>query len=88
MKKLGSLLFTASWDGTVNIYDLEIGTLRKCLKGHKGPVNCIDVTEDVVYSGSGDCKAISWNITVRNVNLNGLSNCYVDWRSNLYVHRA
>ena len=36
-------------------------------KGHKNIVNCVDVTESDIYSGSWDMTIIRWSRSVRHI---------------------
>ena len=54
-------LFSASADGTIAIW--SGGEIRGRLRGHQGPVTCIDITHDagVVVSGSDDKSIRIWD---------------------------
>ena len=55
-------IITGSWDNNINIYDINSKQKIGQCKGHKGGINCIEVEEEVIYSGSSDCKAIAWSL--------------------------
>ena len=58
----GSLLATASEDGTCRVWDTETRTLRAEMIGHAQYVNCIAMTEQWVVTGSADRTVRKWDL--------------------------
>ncbi|KAI9810461.1 MAG: hypothetical protein M1827_006237 [Pycnora praestabilis] len=53
---------SCSKDSTICVWDRETGELLKQLRGHRGPVNSVQLRGDLVVSASGDAAAKLWNI--------------------------
>uniref|UniRef100_A0A6B2LJB0 Uncharacterized protein n=1 Tax=Arcella intermedia TaxID=1963864 RepID=A0A6B2LJB0_9EUKA len=47
---------------TIKIWDLRSGAFLRQLQGHGGPVNCLDVSDDFVISGSTDKTIKIWGL--------------------------
>lgn len=58
----GSLLATASEDGTCRVWDAETRTLQAEMVGHAQYVNCIAMTEQWVVTGSADRTVRKWDL--------------------------
>lgn len=50
----GYLVFTGCGDGNIRSYDPRTGELMRTYRGHRGPVNCMVIIGDRMYSGSTD----------------------------------
>lgn len=64
----GSLLYTASVDKTLGVWDVSTGSRIKRLKGHTNFVNAVGETKSrpaLVVSGSDDCQVKVWDIRQR-----------------------
>jgi WD40 repeat protein len=61
----GSLIATASQDGSIRIWDAANGSPIRTLTGHGGGVNSIAFSPDsqLIVSGSDDRTAIIWNVS-------------------------
>ena len=61
----GSLIATASLDGSIRLWDATDGSSIRMLDGHRGGVNSIAFSPDgqQIVSGSDDRTAIIWNVT-------------------------
>jgi len=61
----GSLIATASLDGSIRIWDAADGSPIRTLTGHSGGVNSIAFSPDgaMLASGSDDRTAALWNVT-------------------------
>ena len=61
--KDGKKLFSASWDGTIGVWDVNEKRNIKFMKGHKGPVYSIQLNKDEtkIFSSGADGKIIEWN---------------------------
>uniref|UniRef100_A0A672F5D4 F-box and WD repeat domain containing 10 n=1 Tax=Salarias fasciatus TaxID=181472 RepID=A0A672F5D4_SALFA len=57
------LLITASRDASIRCWSLMTDRCERMLYGHSGSVNCLDVYEDRLVSGSGDCFVKVWSLT-------------------------
>jgi WD40 repeat protein len=59
----GQRIATASWDGTVKIWDAETGLELLTLRGHTNGVNCLAFSPDGdrLISGGIDATAILWD---------------------------
>ncbi|KAJ3433108.1 iron hydrogenase [Anaeramoeba flamelloides] len=58
-----NLLYTASWDGRVGVYNLK--KLKKMpifLPGHNGKIRCIQRYDDLLYTGGNDNKIKVWSL--------------------------
>jgi WD40 repeat protein len=60
----GQRAVSASWDGTLRVWDLETGKELHILRGHSGMVNTVAITPDGgrAISGSRDKTLKVWNI--------------------------
>lgn len=60
----GSLLASASWDGTVGLWDVKAGTLKRSFSGHRGGVNDVAFSQDgrVLFSASADGSIRRWDV--------------------------
>jgi len=56
-------IFVANVDGTIGVYDMETGQLRKRLKGHTSGVCALHCTRQTLISGSSDCTIRIWDLT-------------------------
>jgi len=56
-------IFVANVDGTIGVYDMETGELRKRLKGHTSGVCALHCTRGALISGSSDCTIRIWDLT-------------------------
>ena len=54
-------VLVSSTDLNVRLFDSRSGREIGCLKGHKGVVNCIAVTQDIAVTGSWDSTVTVWN---------------------------
>ena len=61
--KDGKKIFSASWDGTIGVLDVNEKRNIKFMKGHKGPVYSIQLNKDEtkIFSSGADGKIIEWN---------------------------
>jgi len=59
----GKILASGSNDSTIILWDAEIGTRRRVLKGHTRPVNSVCFSPDgkILASGDGDRTIILWD---------------------------
>ena len=74
----GSMIYTASTDKTVGIFDVATGERVKRLKGHTGYVNSANPARrgpPLVVSGSDDCCIKVWDQRHRGV-INSLNSTY------------
>ncbi|GAP86543.1 putative f-box and wd40 domain protein [Rosellinia necatrix] len=55
-------IVTCSKDITICVWDRETGNLLKQLRGHKGPVNSVQLRGNTIVSCSGDFSVRLWNI--------------------------
>lgn len=57
------VVLTGGWDGEVRLWDIISGRLIRCYPDHLNAVNCVCLSEDLVYvlSGSDDNKLILWD---------------------------
>jgi hypothetical protein len=53
---------TACADGNVRVCSLDSGTVVVTLVGHTGPVTCVAVAEDVVFSAGEDGTVRRWDV--------------------------
>ncbi len=60
----GSLVASASWDGTISVWDAASGARRHTLEGHDEPVFALAVTQDGrrLVSGSRDRTVLVWDV--------------------------
>jgi WD40 repeat protein len=60
----GTLLATASYDGTARIWDPATGTTRATLQGHTGPVNAVAFSPDgaLLATASDDGTTRIWEV--------------------------
>ncbi|KAJ3350973.1 Mitochondrial fission protein [Entophlyctis luteolus] len=79
----GRRAFSGSWDTTIRSWNLEVtqvvvtgqfsnehvktGKAMHVFKGHSNIVNCLDVTNTDIFSGSWDHKIIQWSRAVKNL---------------------
>ena len=56
-------IVSCSKDTAICLWDRQTGTLLRTLKGHRGPVNAVQLRGDLVVSASGDGVAKLWNLT-------------------------
>lgn len=56
-------IISCSKDMTVCLWDRTSGDFLRQMKGHRGPVNAIQLRGDLVVSASGDGLAKLWNLT-------------------------
>ena len=71
----GTMLYTASIDKTVGVFDIESGSRVKRLGGHTNFVNSVGETkkgQPLIVSGGDDCQVKVWDVRRRGavVNLN------------------
>jgi cytochrome c len=61
--KDGKYLITASWDGSIGVWDIIKRKNIKFIKGHKGPVYSVKYSEDnsQIYSSGYDGEIRLWN---------------------------
>ena len=59
----GNTLYSASWDGSIGVWNIKDKKNIKFLKGHKGPVYSIQLNKDEkkIFSSGADGKIIEWN---------------------------
>jgi WD domain, G-beta repeat len=58
-----SLIFSASKDGSIKVWDSSTGTLVKSLVGHqKESVFTVIVANETLYSGGDDGRVLAWDI--------------------------
>jgi len=55
-------IVTCSKDITICVWDRATGNLLHQLRGHKGPVNAVQMRGNTIVSCSGDCHVKLWNI--------------------------
>jgi WD40 repeat protein len=60
----GQQAVSASWDGTLKVWDLETGCELRTFAGHSSPVTCVAVCPDGrgAVSASGDCTFKVWDL--------------------------
>ena len=58
----GKQLFTASFDGTVGIWDAADGSLIGRLSGHRGGVHSLDLSDEHIAAGGFDGTVRVWSI--------------------------
>lgn len=56
-------IISCSKDTTMCIWDRNTGDLLRVLKGHRGPVNAVQLRGNLVVSASGDGVAKLWNVS-------------------------
>ena len=56
------MLFSASSDGIIKIWDLPTGNELRCLSGHQNSIQCLKVTDGKLISGSWDQTIKIWDI--------------------------
>lgn len=56
-------IVSCSKDTTICLWDRESGEFIRKLRGHRGPVNAVQMRGDLVVSASGDGVAKLWNLT-------------------------
>ena len=56
-------IVSCSKDATVKIWHRDTGQLFRTLRGHRGPVNAVQLRGDLVVSASGDGVAKLWDLT-------------------------
>ena len=59
----GSLVFSASTDKTVRLWDTATDTCVRAYTGHSDIVYCLEVADGVLYTGSRDGTARAWNVS-------------------------
>jgi len=57
----GQRFVSASFDGTVKIWDMRTWKCFATLVGHQDRCTRVDFTSDRIMSGSFDCSSILWN---------------------------
>lgn len=56
-------IVTCSKDSNICVWDRETGALLQTLRGHKGPVNAVQLRGNTIVSCSGDFLVKLWDIT-------------------------
>lgn len=54
-------LISGSHDRTVKIWNRDTGSCEKTLVGHRGAVTCLDLSDDMIVSGSDDGEVLVWS---------------------------
>ena len=54
----GSFLF----DNTIKKWEVTYGANLATISGHLNPVNCLQVSDNYIYSGSSDCLIKKWTL--------------------------
>lgn len=54
-------LVSGSHDRTVKIWNRDNGACEKTLVGHRGAVTCLDLSDDMIVSGSDDGEVLVWS---------------------------
>ena len=55
-------IISCSKDATIKVWDRESGTCLRTLRGHRGPVNAVQLRGNFLVSASGDGVAKLWNL--------------------------
>ncbi|ORY01110.1 F-box/WD repeat-containing protein lin-23 [Clohesyomyces aquaticus] len=55
-------IISCSKDASINVWDRKTGNHIRCLQGHRGPVNAVQLRGNLLVSASGDGVAKLWNL--------------------------
>lgn len=69
------VLYTSSGKRTITAWDTEKGTKRE-FKGHEQVISCLEIHDNILYSGSHDKTIYIWNVLVSLYNIS--TNSHLD----------